>query len=158
MNYLKQNASGLYLAIQQIGCFFRAALHMAELATGKALTVKQINEAWDKAKNFHYIGEINGQKDCVITSAAIANLGLRLLGDHGRFLEVGIFKAGRLIWYSGTNKMANFWIQKITQNGPNKTHFLNINADGSLIWDPHEPGIKPASVQYTICYRYEGTK
>lgn len=159
MKYLKQNSSGLYLQIQKIGCFFRAALHMAELRAQKALTIDQINHLWDAAKKLHYIGDINGNKDCVITSAAIANLGLKALNFPGRFVEVAVFKAGTMHWYVPKDQQqCQYFIQKIAQGGPSKTHFKNVKADGVLEWDPHDPEILATGVYYTICYRYDEVK
>lgn len=157
MEYIKQNASGLYIDIQKIGCFFRSALHMAEMEAHKALTESEINKLWDFAKRCKYINAENN----VITSAPIANLAAEKLGLKGRFIEVAVFKDGQMNWYSSipnSQRRVDYWIKKIKQNGPSKTHFLNVNKYGQEEWDPHEPAINEIGVYYTICYIYEERK
>lgn len=158
--YLKQNASGLYLQIHQIGCFFRAACHMAELEAKKQekyiykLNTSQINNLWDIAKKFEYI---NGQND-LVKAEKVATAALRHLGVPGRFVEVAVFQDGKMGWYPGIKgnyKRADYFIQKIHQNGPSKTHFINVQNDGQLMWDPHEPAINATGIYYTICFRYD---
>lgn len=158
---IKQNATGLKPEIQSIGCFFRAALRMAEYAAERAgkikyrLTKKQINALWDECKSLGLINERN----CVVQSAPIANLGLTALKVSGRFTEVATFMNGTMQWYRNVptdKRRADFHIQKIAQNGPNGTHYINIDKYGTLLWDPHEPAITKCGVFYTICYRYDG--
>lgn len=159
MEYLKQNDSGMYTIIQKIGCFFRAACHMAEIHESKALTVEQINNLWDKAVTFDYIGTRDGVQNCVKTSAKIATLALRELGNGtGYFSEVGLFKDGRSVYYPsvlGERRRTDYLIQKIKQSGPSITHFRNVNKDGSLLWEPHEPPLKVLDIYYSILYIYE---
>lgn len=159
MKYIKQNDSGLYLPIQKIGCFFRAALHMAELHEEKALTINQINALWDAAHALGYIGVHNGESECVLNSAKIGNLALRKLGNtKGQFIEVGSFAGGRTNFYPAISPAlyrVDYLIQKIRQGGPSKTHFRNVKNDGTLEWDPHEPEIVPLSIDYSILYIYQ---
>lgn len=155
--HIKQNASGLYLEIQKIGCFFRSALLLAEMQSGKKLTVKQINELWDAALNLRYID----QQHNVMNSAKIATLALEALKCPGRFIEIATFKDGCMNYYSGIEndkRRADYFIQKGLQNGPNKTHFYVVDKAGNLIEDPHEPAINITKVVYTICYRYDARK
>ena len=150
--YLPQNASGLYLSIQKIGCFFRSALNMAEDKAQKALTVEQINKLWDKACAFRYINSENN----VTNSAKIANLALEELKISGRFVEVAIFQNGLMQWYSSViTHSADYYIQKIKQGGPSKTHFIRVDAEGRTLFEPHDPPIKKLGIYYTICYRYD---
>lgn len=157
MDYIKQNTSGLIIEIQKIGCFFRSALHMAELKTGKSLSIAKINELWVTCKQLGYIGERNGEPNCVLDSAKIATLALRRLGDEkGRFVEVGTFTQ-KTNFYPSINpnyRYVDYLIQKIHQAGPSKTHFRNVYHDGTLEWDPHKPEITPTSIDYSILYIY----
>lgn len=151
MEYYKQNSVGLYSYIQS-GCFFRAACHMAEMKAGKALSIPQINKLWDMAKKLKYIDN----HDNVVVSAAIANLAAGLLDLHGKFVEVATFDK-QMNWYASipqSERTADYYIQKIKQNGPSKTHFRNVDKYGDLIWDPHTPDINVQGVYYTICYKY----
>lgn len=160
---IKQNTPGLYPDIQKIGCFFRAAVRMAEFVAEELemkkplLSSKEINELWDIAKTKGYINKNND----VTNSAAIANEALRKLNvkKSARFVEVALFKDGKMQWYRGVpenKRLSEFYIQKIAQSGPNKTHFRNISYCGELLWDPHEPAIIRRGVYYTICYRLDG--
>lgn len=157
MKYLLQNDPALYQVIQRIGCFFRSALYMAEERSQKALTALQINGLWDMSKKLGYIATLHGEKNCVANSAAIANLALKELGVSGKFVEVGIFKEGKLTWYASVKeRRADAFIQKIQQGGPSKTHFRCVDKNGVVTFEPHDPPIKSLGIFYTICYRYDG--
>lgn len=158
---IKQNTPGLYDDIQLVGCFFRAAAHMAEYIASatekrkKLLTITDINNLWAAAKNNGLIDGNNDVKD----SAAIANLALNILHVKGKFTEVATFKNGKMGWYNSIptdKRRADFYIQKIEQNGPSKTHFVNVDKYGTLCWDPHQPQITKVRTVHTICYRYDG--
>lgn len=158
-DYIKQNSNGLYLDIQHIGCFFRAACHMAELQAQKeggrsCLTVEEINRIWDYSKRLRYVDANN----CVTTSAPIANQAGNILKLRGKFNEVALLVAGEINWYGSVPKNqrhAEYFIQKMKQNGPSGTHFVNVDQIGELLWDPHEPAINNRGTIYTICYKYE---
>ena len=166
---LKQNDAELYIPIAQIGCFFRSSANMAEQEAEKEkkpihfLTAEQLNKLWDLSINFKYIKKeldpVTNKVDyTVILSAAIANLALDMLGISGRFVEVATFQNGKMNWYGsvkGEQKRADYFIQRIKQNGPSKTHFRNVYADGVLLWDPHRPQIQVQDIYYTICYRFD---
>lgn len=158
---LKQTDTDLYEPIQKIGCFFRAAARMAEYAAaveGKKrvfLTAQEINNLWDEAKKIGYLDA----NDNLNNSVAVANAALKVLDVKGRFTEVATFQNGVMNWYKALNlkeRRADYYIQKILQNGPNRTHFVNVTKYGEVIWDPHEPPIKSQGTVYTICYRYDG--
>lgn len=156
--YLPQNAKGLYLDIQKVGCFFRSALYMAELRIGRSLTHTDINLLWDRSKALGYIGTINGEANCVKNSAKIANLALDLYHVKGTFVEVAIKRDGETTFYSGVpmeKRRITDYIQKIRQPGPSKTHFRYVNEDGNLVFEPHDPEITCLGVIYTICYRFD---
>lgn len=156
---IKQNTSGLYLDIQKIGCFYRAACRMAEYEAERQrkphrLTIEQLNALWDVSNTLHYI-ENRKVKD----SAKIANLALNALGIKGRFVEVATFSAGTMNWYKSVQtRRADYYIQKIKTLYTEGTHFRNVNAFGQVTWDPYNPGIEPAGIFYTICYRYDGDR
>ena len=157
MKYLYQNDPDLYHVIQRVGCFFRSALHLAEAKAQQALTALQINGLWEKSKTLCYIATLHGEKNCVVSSAAIANLALKELEYPGRFVEVGVFKEGVLTWYASVKeKRADAFIQKIQQGGPSKTHFRCVDKTGAVTFEPHDPPIKALGVFYTICYRFDG--
>ena len=154
MEYLPQNASGLYLAIQKVGCFFRAACNIAEDATHKALNVVQLNKLWDEAHELRYINSA----DCIVNSAAIANLALKELHNYaGLVTEIGTFRDGKLYYYPAipeSKRRGDYFIQKINQNGPSKTHFRRVDKYGNVLFEPHNPAINSQGTIYTIIYRY----
>lgn len=152
----KQNDPKCLPIVQEIGCFVRAAGAMAELKELKMLAPSEINELWEWAKKS---GHVN-LNDEVKHSAPIATHALRMLGNEkGQFIEVATFKDGKLSYYeSVTEELKNCpksYIQKIKQNGPNKTHFRNVNAAGELLFDPHFPDIAVQGIFYTIVYAYK---
>lgn len=154
--YIKQNDKRLYPEIQKIGCFFRAALFLAERKTRKFLSDTQINKLWDLSNKYGYIGILNGEPNCVITSAPISNLALEELGWRGRFVEVGLIKNDKISYYpSVKDKRSTDFIQKINQAGPSKTHFRVVNENKEIDFDPHNPEINSLGEIYTICYRYD---
>ncbi len=156
MNYIFQNDARLYPVIQKIGCFFRSALNLAETETDAVLSAEQINALWDAAKEKGFIGMRNGEDDCVLNSAAVANLALKTLGKAGRFVEVATFKNGVMNWYKSVkDRRAEHFIQKIRQSGPSRTHFRVVNRYGSVVFDPHNPPIFVVSLEYTVCYRFD---
>lgn len=163
MDHVKQNDSGIYLPIQQIGCFFRSAGLLAEyLATEnnldhQKLTISQINRGWEVSKMFTWIDRNNDVRE----SAKIATYFYRMLGGKGRITEVATFRGGVLQFYDWTKNLPEyqetlpFLIQKIKQNGPNKYHFRLVAKDGTLIEDPHKPDIKCQEVLYSILYHWD---
>ena len=154
MAHIKQNDSRCIPAMQKIGCFVRSCGLIAELRTGRDLTAEQINALWAWGKEARRIDENDNVKD----SASIATRALRMLGDGGRFVEVGTFKDGVATYYPsvrGTGfARADALIQKIRQGGQSVTHFRVVDARGNLIEDPHEPPIQPRGIFYTILYAY----
>lgn len=156
---IKQNDKKCKKIIQEIGCFFRCCGLIAEFRTGRSLTAKQINDTWKWAKDTKRIND----NDDVVDSASIATRFLRVLGDDGRFVEVGQFTNGRTSYYPAYKftELARIdaLIQKIKQNGPNKTHYRVIDRFANLLEDPHEPPINATGVYYSILYAYvEGKK
>lgn len=164
--YLKQNASGNYIEIQKIGCFFRCACNMAEREAKKrgkyiyTLTSEQLNRLWDRASILGYIGDIKRsdgtvEKLCVKNSAGIATIALQELNLPGRFKEVATTSEEGSCWYGGANTTVNYRILKMRQNGPSKTHYIMVNEKNELLWDPHDPEIQNQKTLYVISYRYE---
>lgn len=165
-DYIKQNASGNYIDIQKIGCFFRCACNLAEReakAKGKnvyKLTTDQLNRLWDRSLTLGYIGDIKRKdgtvdKNCVKNSAGIATIALQELKTRGRFREVATKIDGDMCWYGGAYKLITHQILKMKQNGPSKTHYIVVDSEDNLEWDPHEPAINNQGTIYVICYRYE---
>lgn len=153
---IKQNDKDCLPIVQKIGCFVRACGYMAEFKTGEELTAKQINELWNWAKKS---GNINAN-NCVKHSAPIATHALRMLGnDKGQFIEVATFTRGKMNYYGsvgeGLKKLPKFYIQKIATNGPEGTHFRNIDNEGKLLFDPHYPDITSQGIFYSIVYVYK---
>lgn len=152
---IKQNDPKCLPIVQKIGCFVRACGYMAEWVTGEELTAKQINELWNWAKKS---GHIN-LENIVKHSAPIATHALRMLGnDKGQFIEVATFTRGKMNYYGsvgeGLKKLPKFYIQKIATNGEEGTHFRNIDNEGKLLFDPHDPEIISQGVFYSIVYVY----
>lgn len=158
MNFIKQNDIRCIPAIREIGCFFRCCGIIAELRpeVSRQITPEDLNKTWQWAKDTKRIDAEDNVRD----SASIATRFLRLLGDEkGRFIEVGLFKNGVTSYYpayKGTKyARTDALIQKVAQNGINKTHFRVINKKGCLIEDPHEPVIQVQGVFYSILYCYD---
>lgn len=156
MEHIKQNDSGLYIPIQKIGCFFRSCGLVAEYKTHKKLTVEQINKGWDDCKK---MGHINIENE-VVESAKIITYFLHVLGNKGRYIEIGTIKNGLPVYYGWVTKemkenYEKFLIQKIRQNGPSIYHFRLVDIDGFLIEDPHRPDINVVSVVHSIIYYYK---
>lgn len=152
--HIKQNDYRCLPEIRDIGCFFRSCGLIAEYKTYRDLTVKQINDTWLWAKENKYINEEN----CVVKSAPIATRFLELLGDKGKFVEVGTFKDGVLEYYpayKGTDlARGDAFIQKVKTDGKEGTHFRPVDKYGVLVEDPHEPRIRAVSIFYSIIYAY----
>lgn len=159
MEHIKQNDSGLYIPIQQIGCFFRSCGLVAEYKTRRKLTVEQINKGWDACKKMGYINKDND----VVDSAKIITYFLHELKDTGSYVEIGTVKSGLpgyYGWVTGEMKKnrERFYIQKIRQNGPSIYHFRVVDEDGYLIEDPHRPDINVVKVVHSIIYFYKEAK
>jgi hypothetical protein len=152
MNLIKQNDARCSILIRKIGCFFRSATALAELHTGKELTVRQINELWEQSVAEGYI---KGTK--IVRSAPISTLALRALGDGGRFVEIGTFKNGIKSLYAGVQETGKtYYIQKIKANNPDGTHFRVVSSIGDLVFDPYEPSVNNLGIFYSILYSYRG--
>lgn len=153
---VKQNNAKCLPIVQKIGCFVRACGHMAERVTEEELTASQINELWTWAKKS---GHINAE-NCVKHSAPIATHALRMLGnENGQFIEIATFTRGKMNYYGsvgdGLKRCPKFYIQKIKTNGPEGTHFRNIDSEGKLLFDPHYPDINSQGIFYSIVYAYK---
>lgn len=155
MTHIKQNDIRCKHPIPEIGCFFRSCGLIAEYHTKKELTADMINQTWDWAKESKRIDSSDNIKD----SASIATRFLRLLGDNGRFIEVGLFRDGKTQYYpafvSTPLARCDALIQKVATDGKYGTHFRMVDAKGVVMEDPHEPPIKAKSIYYSILYAYE---
>ena len=154
VEYIKQNNPECLPVIQEIGCFFRCACHLAELVTRKVLSAADLNFLWEECKKLKLIND----NDDVQDSAKIANIALSLLWGKGRFIEIGLKKdniTALYRWAQNTGLKPNYWIKKINQGGKHKTHFDVVNENEKIIFDPHFPNIASKGDIYTICYYYE---
>lgn len=153
MEPLYQNSAELLPVIQNVGCFFRCALRMAENRLGKNLTADEINNEWIQAKTK---GVIDSQ-DNLLDAAKVATDCLRRHGGHGMFIEIATEYDGQVNWYSWVKiKDADYRIMKIRQNGPSKTHFVEVDKNKNVTFDPHNPPIRSMGELYTIYYRFNG--
>lgn len=149
---IKQNDKRLLPKINKIGCYFMCCAYIAQMQTKKELTPEQINEGWVwSKKNYH----INLADDLLHRHAEdIITYFLQILGDKGKVKEVGIFEGGQCIWY-GEEQGSDYYIQKIEQSGPSKTHFRIVDKYGVVIEDPAEPPIKSKHVIYSRIFKYK---
>lgn len=152
---IKQNDSRLLPVIRKIGCFVRSCGAIAELKAGRELSAEQINELWEWAKKS---GNVD-RNDNVKHSAPIITHAYRMLGFKGTFFEVATFKNGRINYYGsvgeGLRNAEKWYIQKIKTNGPEGTHFRNVDYEGKLLFDPYEPEVNSQGVFYSIVYAYK---
>lgn len=149
---IKQNDKRLLSKIQKIGCYYRCCAAIAEMKTGKELTAVQLNDGWCWAKKNNHI---NLTDDLLDRHAEfVINYFLGILDNPGKVVEIGIFESGKFIWY-GEDGNGDFFIQKIVQNGPSKTHFRIVDKYGVCLWDPVEPAIKVKGVIYSRIFKYK---
>ncbi len=154
-SHIKQNDPEMKKVISEVGCFFRTCGLWAEWKTGKSLTARALNRAWDYCRERNWI-------DCgnnVARSEPIINHFLELLGSRGHVEEVATFRNGLAGFYGWCTKRHRetdgLLIQKIEQNGPGRYHFRLVDKAGNLIEDPHNPEINVKGICYSIMYHYE---
>lgn len=155
MNVLKQNNKSLMRDIQQVGCFFRSAQFIAENKLQKALSPQQINAMWIWANEKGVIK----RRVMVQGAAPIANRTLKVLGDSGRFIEVGTFQNGATNFYKSIPKnlqRIDALIQKVKQPAGSvyPEHFRVVDKAGTLIFDPYEPPLKNCTPMYSILFAF----
>lgn len=152
---IKQNSLGLLPDIQRVGCFFRCALRMAEQELGRTLTEFEINLEWIEARNNGYIDDQLNLKN----AAKVATICLRRHGGTGAFIEIATETDGSVYWYTWVkDRTVNYRIMKIRQGGPSRTHFVEVDENKNVTFDPHEPAIRSLGEIYTVYYRYDGGK
>lgn len=157
IEYIKQDDDRCLAPIREVGCFFRSSLHCVELAKGRIFTPNQINELWELAKEKHILDDYNNLRD----SAQLMNLALDYLDENNqsRFAEIGIKRGNNIELYAWARKhniVPNYYIRKIKQGGKSKYHFIVVDKDKNLVFDPYSTGIRELGEVYTICYRYYG--
>ncbi|MEL3905112.1 MAG: DUF261 family protein [Treponemataceae bacterium] len=155
MNALKQNDKSLMHDIQEVGCYFRSAQFIAENKTGTCLTAQQINAMWLWANEKGVIK----RRVMVQGAAPIANRTLKILGDSGRFVEVGTFQDGTVSYYNGVHyglQRIDALIQKVKQPAGSvyPEHFRVVDKFGTVIFDPYEPPLKNCTPMYSILFAY----
>ena len=155
MNALKQNDKNLMQDIQQVGCFFRSAQFIAENKTAQCLSPQQINAMWLWANEKGVIKN----RVMVKGAAPIANRTLKILGDSGKFVEVGTFQNGVIKFYRGVHyglQRIDALIQKVKQPAGSvyPEHFRVVDKFGAVIFDPYEPPLKNCTPMYSILFAF----
>ena len=156
---LKQTDKGMLTDIQQVGCFFRCSVAMAEITTRINLTADENNSLWKRANKQGYIKDrsmINGA--CPIANLAFELLHVKYKTHLFRCYEVGTMKNGQATFYSGIRedfKKPDFVIKKINTGkpAPYQNHFILKPFLDFYYWDPHEPPIKEVSEAYQIMFK-----
>ena len=155
MNALKQNDKNLMQDIQQVGCFFRSAQFIAENKTAQCLSPQQINAMWLWANEKGVIKN----RVMVKGAAPIANRTLKILGDSGKFVEVGTFQNGVIKFYRGVHyglQRIDALIQKVKQPAGSvyPEHFRVVDKFGAVLFDPYEPPLKNCTPMYSILFAF----
>lgn len=151
---IKQNDRACLPVVQKVGCFCRAAAAMAEMRFYRELTARQINDLWNYGQKYGYIGYDNLMK----RSDKIATKALEMLGCSGRFVEIATFRNGKFEYYPAVPEwmrdLKKYFIQKISTNGTEGTHFRNVDYTGKVMFDPYSPAVVPKDILYSIVYVY----
>ena len=155
---LKQTDKQLYKDINQVGCFFRSAVAIAELKCGKILSASDNNKIWDIANEAKLIVDRN----MVRGGAPITNLAFKLLHDKvgthvWQCYEVGTRRAGKVSFYSSipeNMRRADAIIRKIKRPklSPYPFHFVLLPFGKEPVWDPHDPPLLSAGIEYEILF------
>ena len=155
---LKQTDKNLYRDINQVGCFFRSSVAIAELKCGKALNASENNMIWDTARSQGFIVD----RALVKGGAPITNLAFKFL--HEKFAtpiyksyEVGTIRGGKLTFYDSIPhqmRRCDAIIRKIKRPNlsPYPYHFVLLPFGKEPVWDPHSPPLLSAGVEYEIAF------
>lgn len=157
---LKQNAEGMLKDIQEVGCFFKCAVAIAEKEQGCPLTAEENNKIWEVAINEDYI--IN--REMVKGGAVITNLAFKLMtekyGEHPKkCIEIGTRRNGKITFYEGVKEEYKddecYIIHKLRmpKSNPFPNHFVLSSWYMSTKWDPHSPKLKAEGTVYDILYK-----
>ena len=159
LDLIKQNNPSCCYDVREVGCFFRSSLAIAELHTNHVLTANEINSLWEEGINRGFIIK----KELKKGGAPLINLAFDYLHvRHGtkryKAFEVGTRKNGKPTYYAGVSeekRQAQYFIKKV-KNPPTiiyNNHFLLVNKDGSVLWDPHtNDKIEGRTEEYTILF------
>ena len=155
---LKQTNSALYKDINQVGCFFRSSVAIAELKCGKALSANDINKIWDIGKDKGLIVDRNMIKG----GAPITNIAFTFMAEkYGtpiyKSYEVGTIRNGKITYYDSipqNMRSYNAIIRKIRRPkvAPYPFHFVLLPFAEEPIWDPHNPPLLSAGTEYEIAF------
>ena len=155
---LKQTDARLYKDINQVGCFFRSSVAIAELKCEKALNASENNKIWDIGKEKEFI--LN--RSLVKGGAPITNLAFKLMSEkYGtplyKAIEVGTIREGKLTFYDSIpNNMrrCDAVIRKIKRpkKSPYPFHFVLLPFAKEPVWDPHDPPLLSAGIEYEIAF------
>ena len=146
---LYQNSPSVSKIIVDIGCFYRSCLRIPEIELNKEFSVDELNELWAVARGKGFINE----KDDVVNSAGIANIGFNHFNSDKRLIEVGLFKIGVTDFYSWVkDRRIDYLIQKVKTVNQND-HFRVVDHRGKVIFDPYYPQPEIESIYYSILYQ-----
>ena len=158
LELIKQNDPSCKHDIREVGCFFRCSIAIAELHTEHVLSPEEINRLWEEGVKKGLIVK----RELVKGGAPIINLTFEYLNQkHGikahKAYEVGTRKNDIPKYYEGVSedkKKAQYFIKKRI-NPPSmyyKNHFVLVNKNGSLLWDPYTPDTQDYKEAYTILF------
>lgn len=155
---LKQTDGQLYKDINQVGCFFRSSVAIAELTCKKTLTANENNKLWDMGKEHGFIVD----RSLVKGASPITNLAFKLFNvKYGMPLrkayEVGTIRDGKIIFYDSVQenmRRCDFIIRKIRRPkvAPYPFHFCLLPFGKEPVWDPHDPPLLSAGTEYEIAF------
>jgi len=155
---LKQTDKQLYKDINQVGCFFRSSVAIAELKCGKALDASDNNRIWDIGKQRGLIVD----RSLVKGGAPITNLAFKLMSEKFatplyKSIEVGTIRGGKLTFYDSippNMRRCDAIIRKIRRprQSPYPFHFVLLPFAKEPIWDPHDPPLLSAGIEYEIAF------
>jgi hypothetical protein len=150
LKLVPQNAAGLKGMIRTFGCNFRCHLAMAEIVENKALTVEQINEAYD-----YLITLDNVMKpDCTLLPglSRIINHGFRLLGVNNKYgMQIGTYTEKYNFWMLGKGAV-DFTVLFGTTESGNPHYRLGKGLTKKVFLDPYEPSPKIVTEHYRMFY------
>ncbi len=149
--YIFQNHNDLYPVIQDVGCYFRSCLHIAELESHKILSPTQINRLWDKANSLGQIIDSNLKKP-----GPLIELGCKELGLDRTAFDVAIFKYGQIDYYGWVKshpqyKNYKYLIQKV-QTVNDHEHYRVVDVFGNVIFDPYHPSPEVSFIYSSILF------
>lgn len=155
---LKQTDTQLYKDINQVGCFFRSSVAIAELASKQVLSSQDINKLWDIAVEKKFIVDRNMVKGAApIINLAFAKLNEKFSTPIVKAYEVGTIRGGKVTFYDSipaNMRRCDAIIRKIRRPkiSPYPYHFVLLPFGKEPVWDPHDPPLLSAGTEYEIAF------